>query len=291
MALRDVAVVFAVLGPPACTGESSFPLPEFDSGAPDARYEGACASWAKTECAYQGRCPSSIRGRWENDAQCVERETLQCELEAADPDVHFDAMAVAACVYPTDCDARTPGLCLSPGAASDGAACQWNDACASGACVLSFVEGARASCGVCVTPLSCSIMCEGGETCETEVDGGERCVTIPTVPTASLGEPCGSGAAGPVCFEDQVELYCDETQHCRAYLPAGYGQPCGETDAGATYLCDAFGSCASLDTVLCVAPAADGALCDDAQGLNCLPPARCQANHCAFPNLSWCASP
>jgi len=278
----------AVAGPPGCTGESSFLLPLWDAGAPDSRYQGACAAWARTECAYQDRCEVSIAGRWEDDAQCLERETLQCELEAADPDVRFDPVAVAACAYPADCASPPPWLCLSAGKAADGAACQWSDACASGACEFLFAGSEPSPCGVCVTLRSCNLACEAGEACEIDVDGGDRCVTLPTMPAASLGEPCGSDAGGPFCGFD---LYCDETQHCRAYLPAAYGQPCGETDAGAAYLCEAYGTCASLGPLLCVAPAADGALCDDQQGLGCLPPARCLANHCAFPDLSWCASP
>ena len=259
----------------------------WDAGAPDSRYEGVCTAWAKTDCAYRDRCPSRISIRWETDAQCLARETLQCELEGADPDVNFDPMAVAGCAYPADCQSPVPGLrvCLSPGKAADRAPCQWNEACASGICLLPAPDEPP-GCGVCFTPRPCTITCDGGETCEIDVDGGERCVTLPTVASASLGEACGADAGGPVCFDPNVEVYCDETQHCRAFQPASYGQSCAETDAGAAFWCEGFGTCALLDTFLCVAPAADGALCDDRQGLSCLPPARCQANHCTFPNLS-----
>jgi hypothetical protein len=289
MALRNVAVLLGAVGSAGCTGESSFALPLWDAGAPDSRYEGPCSAWAKTECAYEDGCPSSIGGRWADDAQCLQRETLQCELEAADPDVRFDPVAVATCVYPTDCTSPTPGLCLPAGRAGDRAACQWNEACAGGLCLFSFVYDAATVCGACFAPPSCSVPCDAGAACERGVDGGDRCVMLPpAMPVASLGQSCGSDAGDPPCFDPDVELFCDDTEHCRAYQPASYGQQCGQTDSGATYLCEAYGSCASIGTLICEAPAADGALCDDQQGLSCLPPARCQMNHCAFPNLSWC---
>jgi len=291
MALRNMAVLLATVGPAGCTGVSSFPLPLQDAGPPSERYAAPCAAWAQTECGYQDRCPFSITTRWENDDQCQQREMLQCELEAADPDVRFDPATVAGCVYPSDCASLSPGLCLPPGKGANGAACLWDDACASGICLVSYSYDLPAVCGFCFTPPSCSVTCDAGDACERDVDGGVRCVMQPPAPpVASLGQACGQDAGEPTCEDPDVEVYCDETDHCRAFEPANYGQPCGATDAGAMYLCEAYGSCASLDTLTCVPPAADGALCDDLQGLSCLPPARCLANYCAFPNVSWCAN-
>jgi hypothetical protein len=106
-----------------------------------------------------------------------------------------------------------------------------------------------------------------------------------------VGEACSSGPMGPVCLDPSTDSYCDSTQHCSAFLPAGYGERCGATDAGAAYVCTAYGTCNPLGTSVCIPPAADGELCDDRQGLSCLPPARCTANHCIFPTVAWCVSP
>ena len=104
--------VVAVL-PAACTGESSFLLPALDAGAPDGRYEDVCASWARRECASEDACHVGIFFRWENDDQCIQRQTLTCELEASDPDVPFDPSLVDACMFPADCS-RALGTLSAP---------------------------------------------------------------------------------------------------------------------------------------------------------------------------------
>ena len=49
----------------ACTGEKSFTLPGVDAGAPSARYQAVCATWAQRECAAASLCamPSWLAGK------------------------------------------------------------------------------------------------------------------------------------------------------------------------------------------------------------------------------------
>ena len=297
----------------ACTGETSFPLPTWDAGAPGHEYASPCSSWAKTVCAWELRCLTELASEWVSSEQCLARQTTECELLAADPAVPFNAPAVASCQYPSDCSAPTPGFCLPPGKSSAGAACQWNDDCASGFCDI----GPNSPCGTCVAVTGCDASCSDGESCARSEDGGSSCIVPPVVgqpcqppdyvcadggicdisdygqpgsciATATAGQSCGLEGP-PVCFDPQVELFCDETMHCRPFLPAMCGQACGAVgDAGDSYQCIGWASCEYAATSLCVQPAGDGTLCDEEQGLSCLPPARCIDNECLFPSPGLC---
>jgi len=90
-AKRFVALALA-LAPTlaACTGEKSFILPLVDADDPSSRYDTVCAGWARRECTYTEACKPSVFAQWENDPQCLERETLACELQSSDPDVPFE---------------------------------------------------------------------------------------------------------------------------------------------------------------------------------------------------------
>jgi hypothetical protein len=310
----------------ACTGESSFALPTWDAMAPSSQFEGPCRSWAQALCAYEARCYDPISLQWISSDQCIARETMDCELAASDPAIPFDPVAVAGCQYPTDCAAPPPGLCLPPGRVRVGGSCRWSDECVSGFCVL-----ANAQCGSCQDiPPACDVTCPADQTCAREGDGGtQTCVAIPgigqacpppgalvgsiscvhaaacqitgygpdgtgfgtCVPLASEGQPCSDSNGGPVCFDPSFPLFCDNTQHCRAFRVASYLQPCGVDDAGALYECIGWGSCAYAAMPVCVPPAADGTFCDEQQGLRCLPPARCTGNRCLFPPTTPCTSP
>jgi len=322
--LSRLAVLASAVGLGACTGEASFMLPSVDAGAPSARYGAVCGAWARRACAYAGSCGNPLVG-WEDNGQCVERETLSCELQADDPDVPFDPALVAGCTFPASClySAGVTGppyalpLCLPPGKAPTGAPCVWNSGCQSGECDYAYVPGGtKASCGTCEPALKCAcaitqecVFADGGDVaCVTLPDAGEacgaplfacndaECVTSAdaadgmcmTVPAAGIGSPCTTGPAGPTCFSTASALYCDSTEHCSAYAPAAYGDPCALSTGGEGNVCVGAGWCDSTGTGICQPPSPDGAPCEGTT-LPCLPPARCLSGACTFPSLASCS--
>ncbi len=322
--LAALVACATVLGLPACTGEKSFTLPGIDAGPPSARYQAVCAGWAERECAAAAGCALAILARWDDSGQCVARETLACELQAADPDVSFDSARVAGCTFPDGCAGApgmlsapdSAGLCLSAGKAPLGAPCIWNSACASGNCVYSYGgDGSKARCGTCQESIQCA--CADNQECVAK-DGGSECVTLPdagepcgpplfscngsqclyagdggeglcsATPEATLGMPCSTSLAGPWCFSGTSDLYCDGTGHCRAHEPAEYGAPCTASTGGEGSVCVGAGWCDSMTTGVCQPPSLDGDPCE--QGIQpCLPPARCLSGACVFPSQSSCA--
>jgi hypothetical protein len=311
----------------ACTGEKSFILPLVDADDPSGRYETVCAGWASRECAYTDACKPPVFAQWENDQQCLERETLACELQSSDPDVPFDPALVESCVPPAGCNmapygiavaSSAPDLCLPPGKGPDGAACVWDSACQSGNCSFaSAAGGLPAACGTCQPRIRCR--CAANQDCilltSTDVkcvdlpDAGETCGaplflcndaqclrgasgdagTCLAVPKGGVGAPCGSGPLDPQClFSSATSLYCDHTNHCAAYTPADYGQPCTLATGGESGACVGGGWCDASGTGVCQPPAADGAPCDP-DAAPCLAPARCLGGHCVFPSLATCS--
>jgi hypothetical protein len=323
--LSSRAASILVFGLAGCTGEASFELPSVDAGAPSARYESVCAAWAKRECAYEDTCTVSLLSRWEDDDQCVERNTLSCELQAGDPDVSFDPSLVGSCTFPPDCSGAigvssapySPTLCLPPGKAPRDAPCVWDSACQSGECQYTYgFDGEEATCGTCQPPASCGCtlgqVCvegfDGGLSCVTPPDAGEACgkpnflcngsVCVPTgsgqdgtcevVPEAGIGMPCSKDVTGPECASATSLVYCDATDHCRASAAADYGDACTLSTGGEGNVCVGAGWCDADNTGICQPPVPDGEPCDG-QALPCLPPARCFEGECVFPSLSTCS--
>jgi hypothetical protein len=301
-----------------CGGEWNFVIPDWDAGRPSSRFAGECAQWAESLCNYEDRCPSPIYFRWTSHAQCVDRSMIECELAANDPNVAFDADLVAACSYPSDCSSPLPPqLCLArSGHAQAGSPCTGRLDCASSMCEYSFDQstGSWGSCGVCAR--ACDLTCEDGGVCTYEEDGGIGCASLPTFVAvgqpcgpsdecaggycrldasgkagtctafAKAGESCGDGKTGPPCTG--ADTNCDDSHRCSVSLPAGYGEPCATAPGAAARSCIAYGWC-DVTSGRCVPPAPDGALCDPAQGLGCLPPAACIGYHCLFPTLADCS--
>ena len=235
---------------------------------------------------------------------------------ASDPHVVFDVERMMACQYPTDCSVHVRNLpldCLPPGRSPPGARCVFHEACASGEC-----DGLVGSCGTCAAP-SAACDCAPNQVCTGfDADGAARCETLApigaacTIPgscvsycsfaagvpgtcvaLAALGEPCGDGVgaspgrAGPPCASSSQ--YCDATLHCSPIVGASYGAECGVVpgDGGALMECSGYGTCDPTSFV-CISPAPDGEVCDETQGLGCLPPADCISNRCLYPSLSNC---
>jgi len=305
-ALALAAALCPALLAAGCDGESSFAIPFVDAGAPGDRNAAVCAAWAEGLCAHENAC--SFLLTWTDPAQCVQRETLRCELIASDRDVAFDPTRVTACSEPDagDCSVPYGSLCLDQGRGKVGAPCVWDDGCESGACDYGFdpVTGDPAACGTCQLE-PCGGACPSGQECILSDDAGAICGTVAgpgdpctrpdnctgfyycaadgtCAPDAELGDPCGEGS--PPCAGGN--LYCDGTQHCSVIMAAPYGAACGIVGSD-TYVCAGSGTCDPTSGE-CLPPAPDGDVCDDSQGLGCLPPARCILNHCVFPSFALC---
>jgi hypothetical protein len=242
----------------------------------------------------------------------VPRFTLLCEVIASDPDVVFDAAAVAACSQPdaANCDQPAGDLCLPPGRGGVGAPCLSSESCQSGACGFNYSYGQFSPCGSCLAK-PCDGGCPSGLHCGLEPEGGIGCVRVLAVgdecdsgnacgtsycgpdgkcgALAQLGKPCsGDGTGGrPPCAD--VDAFCADSDHtCHLVTSAGYGHAC-VPQVDVQYQCTGFGTCDYTNNV-CIPPAADGEFCDEVQGLECAPPAQCRDHRCVFPSLERCSN-
>ena len=312
----------------ACTGEKSFILPLVDADDPSGRYGTVCAGWASRECAYTDACKPPVFAQWENDQQCLERETLACELQSSDPDVPFDPALVESCVPPAGCNmapygiavaSSAPDLCLPPGKAPDGAACVWDSACQSGNCSFaSAADGLPAACGTCQPRIRCR--CAANQDCIFLTSSDVKCVDLPdagetcgaplfacndaqclrgasgdagtclAVPKGGVGAPCGVGTARPA-----VPLLVHDVPLLRSYesLQRRTRPPTTASRARWRRVARAAPAWAGAGatrrgTGVCQPPAADGAPCDP-DAAPCLAPARCLGGHCVFPSLTTCS--
>ena len=317
-----VAIAGSGSGLAACTGEKSFVIPLLDAGAPGGRFRDVCNAWALRECAYADRCGLAQFDRWEDDAQCIARETLACELQADDPEVPFDPALVAACMPPADCSVpfvpvsadSESSLCLPAGKAPNAAPCVWGSGCQSGSCISNSTADGPGACGTCAPVIRCGCtsnqrcMVSGAEPkCFDLPDAGEACGaplfacnastcvassdvagTCQVLPEAEAGAACSTSPAGPDCSSGAVPLYCDATGHCATYVPATYGKPCTGDSGGEGSVCVGAGWCDAMGSGTCRAPAADGEPCHQLAP-PCLPPARCLGAACVFPTIAACS--
>jgi hypothetical protein len=168
---------------PGCSGDWSFMLPAVEAGAPDTRFESACTAWARSSCGYEARCLMGIHFGWQSVGECVARETLACELAAADEDVSFDEAGISGCQYPNDCASEPPN-CFPPGRAAPGQACLRNAACQSGVCIGGGTPFAL--CGAC---RNCDAACPSGQMCDAVLSRNDCVANI-----QPAGPPCISSA-------------------------------------------------------------------------------------------------
>jgi hypothetical protein len=282
------------------------------SEPPSTRNQDACAAWAQSECKWKALC--GLPFPWVSGEQCVTRETLRCELLAADPGVSFDEEGIRGCQFPRDCTTPPP-VCWPQGRTPVGQPCLWNEACHSEHCI--GVGSVRLGiCGLCL----CDVQCSPGQECQIDSSGG-TCVPLPRGPGESCAwsTDCQSGQCITNCFNGRCiadfqgpfhcapfgqlndpcglndtpkcdpDLACDANRRCNA-IPA---QCSMSTDSitgvdGGVLLphCDGFAKC-NMSTGACEPPANDGQPCDADHG--CVPPAACVANHCIFPTLADCS--
>lgn len=239
-----------------------------------------------------------------------------------------DSLAACAKVLPnvscTDLySSKLPAECAPvPGTIADGSACGDDAQCKSTYCA----KPNGSSCGVCGpvptvgtscanTPCARGLTCGAvAKTCVAWAALGSTCdPDHPCLPSlscvgATMGKvgmcktPIGLGAA---CVPNDKEcdglqgLYCDgQTKSCAKVGLAAVGDACGilldKTDAGVHgrfTICSAAGHCRAPDGGIsgnCIAPAADGAPCDDGNGPGCTAPAHCVAGLCKIDNPAAC---
>jgi hypothetical protein len=98
-----------------------------------------------------------------------------------------------------------------------------------------------------------------------------------------MGAACDATLKTAADCDLDANLYCDKTTStCQTYTFAATGSACGTG-----IRCQAGATCIAK---ICVAPAADGAACDDTAGPPCLTPARCVANVCTISADAMCVT-
>jgi hypothetical protein len=199
---------------PACSGEERFALPPVPIGAPSTRYQDACTALAQSDCNWKALC--GLPFPWVSGEQCVARETLSCELLAADPGVSFDEEAIRECQFPQDCSTPPP-ICWPQGRTPLGQPCLWNEACQSERCV-----------GVGSVRLGICGLCAPGEGCQPDSAGG-TCVPLPRGPGESCtsSTDCQSGQCVTSCLNGK----CMADPQANGFNLPGMATPDASSDA------------------------------------------------------------
>jgi hypothetical protein len=283
------------------------------------RVSPACATAAASLCNKENTCwPDLVLQLYGSVKTCTARKALECKDQLSAPGSGWDAMVETACIDAIavgSCgdyfDGVLPDACRpsTGGSVATGAACGTTSQCASDS---SCFKSGSSFCGTCTPEVTtpggaCTAAdCGSGLTCA----GGVCTAWVPVGGACSANARCAfpnfcvNGAcsaplqAGATCTRSPdtcdvtAGLYCRaSTLKCESYAYAGYGQSCGILSTGRV-LCRAGGFCQGLSATVtagkCVAPAADGAACDDTKGPSCLPPAYCAAGKCTLPDSSTC---
>lgn len=246
---------------------------------------GATRALAVEECAQRLRCdPVWFSRTWTSVAQCEERTALQYRAMLWSPSTRLTpkwANDCAAALRDDQCKDERPAACaLVPGRGLAGARCYSGADCDTLSCTY-HPDAAKGwkqpACGTCEPRFG------GPRVCATPCASDEACVGARCVKRANEGEACTEVACvkGMTCVSGV----------CRATVYAREGEPCGNLStgsvecAGALRCSDRSGSTAIGQ---CVAPAEDGAPCDDDVGPGCVPPARCVDKACTLPDVAAC---
>lgn len=161
------------------------------------------------------------------------------------------------------------------------------DACISGncsdgqTCVTSAGAGGGGS-SVCRATVADGQSCgESGAPCKS----GSSCVSGLCTKNLASGAACTPGS-GAQCDIDQG-LVC-QSGTCSAITLPKAGEACS---AATGFTCSGSAKCSvSSGTVsgTCLAPAEDGAACDDVKGPGCKPGAKCVGGVCKVPDVTTC---
>jgi hypothetical protein len=293
------------------------------AGGDASSQDAACTAFVEAVCARLQACaPFAITYFFGDLATCAARGRLNCPSLFNSSGTGASPSAVQACAraYPTTtCDDllsnKPPSACVFQGSLAAGAACGADAQCSSSAyCNIAVGQ----TCGACAPRLAAGGTCSADANCQT----GMVCFKQNNAPTGSCVVPGGQGAtcdathpclqtlgcsaagtcgpalgAGAPCSVQNCDflhgLYCNTlTRVCARIQESGAGNPCGITLTATYAVCTASGRCAlatgSTTSGTCEATAADGAMCDAANGPPCLGPAVCQGGVCTLPDATRC---
>lgn len=290
-----------------------------DDGSASVSAEAACSDASKAYCAKIQECaPFFVNVGFGDVATCEKRFAINCVPNFSAPGTSATPSALAQCatdVKPMSCDdilgRKLPLSCKTqPGTLADGAPCGADAQCKGTLCR----QSAANTCGACSTLGGGGAACERNEDCGEELacankkcvayaKAGQSCTDTPCLPTLACNKgtcavPLAGGATcdGPA---DQSQNPCDgakgfychpQTKVCTAVKTAAAGAACGFIDNGVV-ICTGAAFCKTTPPAVqgtCLAPAADGATCDDTKGPKCVAPARCVGGVCKISDATAC---
>jgi hypothetical protein len=284
----------------------------------------AASDIAKAFCAKVNTCsPLGIQVAFGDLAGCESRESALFAEALGASGTGWTPSAVEACaqtVAGASCDDamghNLPSACHAPaGQLASGAACGDNAQCASGYCNL----GAGNKCGTCAAGVgsanaSCyrdddcayGTLCVGSDLTASPAVAGHCTAPGASGATCDTSHPClktlacksgtcaAPDATGASCTTNScgglAGDYCSNAMGgtCTKVLLAASGQPCGLVN-GTYTACSGAGTCPMTGTTkTCVAPAADFANCNAANGPGCTSPAECIGGICTRPSPATC---
>lgn len=312
---KSLVVSLAIAALVGCSSSSTG-----GGGTTPATVDAACGNYADTICAKFESCsPLLVKVTYGDLATCKARSKIACmaSLNAPSTGATLDKAAPCIAAFSNVACAdlfsgAQPAACEFVGPFAEGTPCGDGGQCASGVCGRT-VTGQCGTClkknavgDACTGSCNNDLACVGGK-CAANAKAGEACGTSTTAPCggglvctmgkcaapAKEGDACSSdGSTAPTC-DTQAGLLCDGTaKKCRLVTIAAAGAACGYDTTTMSYTaCGGGANCqlaSGSSKGTCVAPAADGAACDDSKSLHCLSPAKCIAAKCVLPDYSTC---
>jgi hypothetical protein len=290
-----------------------------DDDASSVTPEQACDSAANALCDKIQECAPAFASIFLTDkATCVSRLLINCPKGFSAPGNVGTPAQLAACAdqaRAAACDdilgRNTPESCRTiAGTLEDGAACGSNGQCKGKLCRTS----GGATCGACSSVGAAGAAC----TADDECDYGLKCEQNKCIAYGKAGNACNKDqpclpslgcidgvcstplATGASCTFKQGENpcsalkgeWCHPTRRvCEPFKQASAGGDCGVVGTDAV-LCTGSGTGAfcKLDGQKgkCIAPANDGAGCNDQNGPHCIPPAHCVGGVCTISDPASC---
>lgn len=310
LTLSFLALGITVIGCDPDTGTST------TGSGPAVTAAEACDALASALCSKIQSCsPFLVEAQYVDIAQCEERAAINCPATfdaEGSKSLPADTKSCANAIGGASCDdlfaGRLPAACEpTPGTLANGSPCGREVQCASTQCNK---DGDL--CGVCADPVAEGGACPNGNECARGLTcAADKCVAQGVEnDSCSDAAPCGFSlvcsagkcvkgvAAGQPCVKDMfgdncdrlAGLTCNMMNVCQPIKTAGPGEPCG-LQGMEFVVCKASGTCRFAPMSAqgtCVAPAADGAACDDIQGPGCMQNAECINDVCTLDDTSTC---
>jgi hypothetical protein len=203
-----------------------------------------------------------------------------------------------------------PDVChAKAGSLADGTPCGDDGQCVGARCKIAK----NATCGVCGTHAIASAACSVDDDCAP----GLSCINLTCTKLGVAGDACDMsrpcradlGCTNSICGAPKTvgqacttapdncdnlnAVICNgKTNVCAQATFAAVGAACGLVGNSLVACAGAGATCKGAVSPnfqgMCIAGAADGAACDDANGPRCLPPSVCSAGTCVLPNPATC---